>query len=479
MCGRGFGNQPETMSVLSRRRFLAAATAFSAARPAFAQNLPGDKDVVIIGAGAAGIAAARKVQAAGRSVAVLEATDHVGGRCVTDTTTFGVPFDRGAHWIHSPDVNPVAKLVLTNRMGLEVNPAPPGQKIRIGRRYAREGEMESFLSSLVRANRAIGDVARASKGDVAAAAALPKEFGEWRGTVEFVLGPYATGKDLSDLSAADLAQQAERETAAFCRQGFGTLLQRLAQGVPVTLNTPATQIGWGTRAGSVDIETPKGQISARTVIVTVSTGVLASGSIRFKPDFPKRQLDAAGRLKLGSYDHVALELAGNPLGLQRDDLMFEKTDNVRTAALLANVNGTSLAMVDVGGRFGRELSAKSEADMVAFAVDWLVNMFGEDVRRAVKRTAATRWNADPYTLGAMSGAAVGGQPSRKTLMEPVGRMFFAGEAAHETLWGSVGGAWESGERAADLAVKRVQQDVSGREPETKRRREPETKRKRR
>src|SRR5262245_5370210 len=114
------------MPVLSRRRFLAAATAFSAARPAFAQNLPGDKDVIV--AGAAGIAAARKVQAAGRSVAVLEAADHVGGRCVTDTSTFGVPFDRGAHWIWSPDVNPVAKLVLTNRMGLDVNPAPPGQK---------------------------------------------------------------------------------------------------------------------------------------------------------------------------------------------------------------------------------------------------------------------------------------------------------------------------------------------------------------
>jgi monoamine oxidase len=453
------------MSALTRRRFLATATAFSAARPAVAQNLPGDKDVVIVGAGAAGIAAARRIQAAGRSVAVLEASDHVGGRCVTDTATFGVPFDRGAHWIYTPDINPVAKLALANRTGLDIYPAPPGQKVRIARRYAREGEMESFLSAMVRANRAIGDVARAGKGDVAAGTALPKEFGEWRGTVEFVLGVYPFGRDLGEISAADFAQSAERETAAFCRQGFGTLLTRLAQGVPVMLNTPATQVSWGMRSGYADIETPKGQISCRAVIVTVSTGVLTSGQIKFKPDFPKRQLDAANRLKLGSYDHIAVELAGNPLGLQRDDLVFEKTDGLRTAALLANVSGTSLALVDVGGKFGRELSAKSEADMTAFAVDWLSGLFGSEIKQAVKRTAATRWNADQYALGAMSGAAVGAQPQRKILAEQVGRLFFAGEATHETLWGTVAGAWESGERAADMALKRVAQSEMPRQPE--------------
>src|SRR5262249_29381208 len=148
---------------------------------------------------------------------------------------------------YTPDVNPLAKLSLANRTGLDIYPAPPGQKIRIGRRYAREGEMESFLSALVRANRAIGDTARAAKGDVSCAQALPKELGEWRATPEFVLGPYASGKDLGDVSAADVAQSAERETAAFCRQGVGTLLTRLAQGVPVTLNTPVTQVSWGMR----------------------------------------------------------------------------------------------------------------------------------------------------------------------------------------------------------------------------------------
>ena len=77
------------------------------------------------------------------------------------------------------------------------------------------------------------------------------------------------------------------------------------------------------------------------------------------------------------------------------------------------------------------------------------------MKKAVKRTHATQWAFAPHVQGAFSAASVGGQPSRRILMtEPLrDRVFYAGEAAHETLWGTVGGAWESGERAADLALK--------------------------
>ena len=93
--------------------------------------------------------------------------------------------------------------------------------------------------------------------------------------------------------------------------------------------------------------------------------------------------------------------------------------------------------------------------MVAFASEWLAKLFGSEVAAAVKRTSATRWNAAPFVLGAMSAAAPGGQASRRVLAEPLGNLFLAGEASHETLWGTVDGAWESGERAADAALKRI------------------------
>ena len=115
------------------------------------------------GAGAAGIAAARRIQAANRKVIVVEASGQIGGRCLTDTATFNVPFDRGARWLHNPDTNPMLKLARS--AGLDISAAPVGQKIRIGRRYARAGETEEFLAALVRANRAIDEASR-GKADV-------------------------------------------------------------------------------------------------------------------------------------------------------------------------------------------------------------------------------------------------------------------------------------------------------------------------
>ena len=137
------------MPSFSRRSFLAASAA-AAVSPAWGA-LPASREVeiAVIGAGAAGIAAARRIAAAGRQFIVIEAADHIGGRCVTETTTFGTPYDRGAHWLHMPDINPVAKLAM--KSGFEIYSAPPGQKIRIGRRFGREGELEDFLAALVRA----------------------------------------------------------------------------------------------------------------------------------------------------------------------------------------------------------------------------------------------------------------------------------------------------------------------------------------
>jgi monoamine oxidase len=450
-----------TMSILNRRSFLAASAA-AAAGPAFGATASlGDVDIAIVGAGAAGIAAARRVAAAHRRFALIEAADRIGGRCFTDTRAFGVPYDRGAHWVHMPDLNPVAKLAA--QTGFDMYPAPPGQKMRIGRRYAREGEMEEFLAALVRTNRAIAEAAR-GKTDMACVQALPKDLLDWRATIEFVLGPFGCAKDLSEVSAMDFARSAERDVDAFCRQGFGALVAKLAEGLPVQLGNPAIRIDL-TGRGGVDIETPRGHITARAVIVTASTGVLAAGKIKFNPDLPKRQVDAVNGLSLGTYERVVLELPGNPLGLQRDDLVFEKTDGARTAALLANVAGSPLVMVDVAGKFGRDLAARGEAAMTEFALDWITGLFGGDIRKAVKRTSATQWNAEPWALGAFSAASPGAQPARRTLMEPVrDRLWFAGEAAHETLWGTVGGAWESGERAADAAMKKLGFIAEPREP---------------
>lgn len=440
---------------ITRRDFLSASAAFAVtpafARGALAAPLPREVDIVVIGAGAAGISAARRIMAANRKVIVVEAAGQIGGRCFTDTATFEVPFDRGARWMHNADSNPMIKLARS--AGFEIQAAPLGQKIRIGRRNARAGETEEFLAALVRANRAIDEASR-GKSDVSCAAALPKDLGDWAGTAEFVLGANATGKDLKDISAIDRARAPDRTTAPVaCRQGLGTLIAKLGEQVPVALSQPVSRIAWSGR--DVTVETPAGKIVARAAVITVSSNVLTAGNIKFSPDIPKRQLDAAAKLGLGSYDHIALQLQGNSLGLARDDVIIEQSTSTRTAMLFANMGSSSLCSIDVGGSFGRDLAAQGEKAMVAFAVEWLTKLFGSDLALTISKSSATRWNAAPFALGAMSCAAPGAQPSRKILAEPVGCMFLAGEATHETMWGTVDGAWESGERAAEAALRRI------------------------
>jgi monoamine oxidase len=461
------------MTSLSRRRFLAAsaASAASAGTSALAAREPGELDVAIIGAGAAGIAAGRRLAATNASIAIIEASGRLGGRCYTDSATFGVPFDRGAHWIHVPDLNPVTPLAM--HAGFDVYPAPPSGRVRIGRRYARTGEMEDYLTATVRANRAIAEAGR-NRHDVSCAQALPKDLGEWQQAIEFVLGPFGCAKDLSEVSALDFSRSLERNNDMFCQEGLGALIVKLADGLPVQLSRPASHIDWSEH-NRIEIRTAKGLLVARAIIVTVSTSVLMSDKLTFEPELPRRYLDAIEKLRLGSYDHVALELPGNPLGLQRDELVFEKAGSTRTAAILANISGTTLCTIEVAGKFGADLAASGEPAMVSFALDWLAGLYGSDIRRAVKRTSATRWNYEPWISGAFSAAGPGGQWARAALAEPVrDRIFFAGEATHETLWGTVGGAWASGERAADAVLRKL--GLTAGPPEPKR---PATSRRRR
>jgi hypothetical protein len=322
--------------------------------------------------------------------------------------------------------------------------------MRVGPRNARDAELENFLSLLVRSRRAIGEAGR-GKTDMAAARALPADLGNWQATIEFALGPYLCGKPLARVSAEDLAHAGVRDIAAFCRQGYGALLAKLAAGLPARLSNPVTKLDWDRRG--IDVYTSKGRLRARTAIVTMSTNALAAGKLEFKPELSKRYLEAAGNLALGSYDHIGLLMPGNPLDLQRDDLVFEQASGSRTAALLANVSGTDLHIVEVAGDFGRELSAQGEPAMLDFARDWLASLFGPGVKRSIERAHATRWNAERYVLGAMSAATPGNADARRLLRRPIGgRIWFAGEAVHETKWGTVAGAWEAGERAAIAAL---------------------------
>ena len=405
-------------------------------------------DVVVVGAGVAGIAAARRIVAAGRKCVVLEASGVVGGRCITDTALFGVPYDRGARALHTPESNPVVRLATQN--GFDIYPAPPGQRMRIARRYARESEMEDMLAAMVRANAAIAEVAR--KADVATAQALPKDLGEWRSTVEFMLGPvFLRQGRLRDLGRRSRARRRARRAGllpARPRRGDREARRRL----PCDCRRrPRASIG---AAAPASRSRPrKERIDARAVIVTASTNVLAAGKLQLHARSAQRLVDLIERLKLGSSITSTLELAGNPLGLRTDELVFERSS--RRAP--PRCSPTCPAAAVYGGR-RRPLRSRPRRrgpeEMVAFALDWLDNLDGPASSAPPAARMRRNWNAEPWVLGAMSAAAPGAQVARRRAdgVDPQ-RIWFAGEAAHERLWGTVGGAWESGDRAAAAALR--------------------------
>jgi monoamine oxidase len=435
----------------SRRQTLALAAggAAAAALPGRAGALPiREVDVAVLGAGAAGVAAARALIRAGVSVLMVEALRRSGGRCLTDTLSFPSAFDRGAHWLHAAEINPLARL--GRDLGFDIYPAPDAELLVAGGVRAEAAEVAAYEAAVRGAEEAIIRFAEARADDAPAAQGLPRELGEWAGAVRFRLGPLDCGKTLADISAHDFAR-APYGADAFCRPGVGTLVATLARGVPASLATEVSAVT--VENGAVRLDTALGPLRARAAIVTASTAALASGRVRFTPDLDDQRRAAFDGLRLGAYLRVGVEMPGDPLGVEPDAAVYLRTGEERTFAALARVGGSDLWYLDTGGIYARELEAAGNATAIDVAKEWLVKAFGSDVLSRIRRAVATGWGREPTIGGAWSVASPGRAGARAELRRPhAERVLFAGEACHDTLWGTVAGAWETGEAAAREAI---------------------------
>ncbi len=414
----------------------------------------GEPDVVIVGAGMAGLAAAKELSRLGKSFVVLEVGRRIGGRAHTDVATFGQPFDRGCAWLHSANKNPLTPIAKS--LGFKTLNDRNEPWLYLDGREATSAEYDRLVAAEKRFEGVIEAVGKAGK-DVAVASAF-----QIRNRFDRIAamrnGPSEFGVDLEELSALDAYRQEESEVDRLVPGGLGALVAAYGADVPVRLNAAVSRISWGggKGVGAVRVETGQGAIAARAVIVTVSTGVLARGGVAFDPPLPAERLSDISNTPMGVLNKVALQFQPGALGKDETIDLTVQNEGEDPTYMLLRPFGSELVVALIGGRRGRELERAGEraaADLVLASVK---GVFGADVGRRFVKSAMTNWASDPLTLGSYAMSRPGAAASRRRLGAPIDdRLFFAGEATHRTMPATLHGAYLSGLDAAQQVAKSI------------------------
>jgi monoamine oxidase len=408
-------------------------------------------DVVIIGAGAAGLAAARRLKDQGASFRLLEAKAHIGGRTVTDHTTFGVPVDLGGHWLHSPALNPLTPLIdrylFHVKQGAEDFRVAKGGTILSG---AAHDACFEYVEHCFATIAAVG----AGDQDCAVSELFPIR-GQWHDFFEATFVA-KQGVPPAHSSTLDFARYVWEGDDWPVLDGLGALIARHAQGIEVELETPARRIAWGGKSG-VAVETPRGTIEARTAIIAVPVGALANEIIRFDPSLPGWKQQAIADLPMGSCNKVALGFRRNPFGDLDTVMLMPDLGPDQSVEFVVREGGHNIVTTMLNGPFAKALAAEGALATADYALTQLAAIFGNEVKACVTdRLVFADWDHDPWIAGCYTATRIGRYAARAELARPVeSRLFFAGEATHDRYMGDVHGAHLSGEAAADAAMAAV------------------------
>ncbi|MGI9287769.1 MAG: flavin monoamine oxidase family protein [Pseudomonadales bacterium] len=429
-----------------RRQILSAMIAALLPRPLFARDTA-EPDVVVVGAGAAGLAAARNLLQAGLSVIILEADNRIGGRAFTESDTFGFPYDRGCHWLHHASTNPWIRYGKEN--GFDVSPDEGKEFIFNNGRPSEAKKLDEFNDALDDFFERAWEASR-NKPDAPVSAYLDDD-NPWSATIESLIVNDWYGLELSDISVRYLLTDDE-DNDWLCAQGFGSLVAHYGRGLLVKTGVEVREIRWGGKG--VHIVTNDGSLRARAAVVTVSTGVLASGDINFSPALPREKVESFHAFPMGSYNHIGLLYSTDVFGMGPNSYIVPLANDKRDAGLLSNADGTGLAMIYVGGDLGWELERNGVDEAIQFGIDHVNAILGKDTEKKLVKGTFTRWGHNRWTRGSYAAAAPGGLPYREILRRPVGnRIFFAGDACHPGGSSSAARAYQTGvDVAADVLV---------------------------
>lgn len=404
-------------------------------------------DVVIVGAGAAGLSAAIEARRRGLTHTVIEASHRIGGRAYAEEIAPGINFDLGCSYLHQGDINPFGPIA--DALGFTVGRQfgdifePGGPKIwRNGKRLTKTDE-DAYWAYAGRCREAI-EQAAAEGRDVAITEVIDLESPDAPIYLSNMATLFAGDPDM--VSVIDPAEFADGPDWPI-REGFATLVAGWGGDVPVTLDAQARRIEWG--GGGVAVETPKGTINGRSALITVSTGVLGAGDIAFHPGLPDWKAEAIAALPTGCMNKVAVHFDRDVFGPEGRGFCYTENGTDPPAGFEVSPFGDPVAVVFIGGRFAEWLERQGQDAGRDYAVSHIAEAFGGDIRNHVTRVIVTAWADDPWTRGSYSSALPGQGHRRKELARDIDhRLFFAGEATIDKHMATCHGAYLSGIRAA-------------------------------
>jgi len=444
--------------MLKRRTFLKllvllAATPKKIKRPARAQG--GDYDVLIIGAGAAGLAAGRRLHDDGYSVLILEARERIGGRVWTNRD-LGTPLDLGASWIHGIQGNPVYDLVRQN--GIRTAPTDYDNATFYhtdGRPFSEADyeELETLYDTL---ETALDELSEELDADISIGEALRRvlpAIDAPPAQVDFLLNAIVeqeAAADINELSLweYDADEEFGGEDVVF-PAGYGQLFDILGQGLTIRLGHVVTRIAYADEG--VEVQTNQGVFTASAALVTLPHGVLRAGTVAFDPPLPSAKTRAINGLYSGVLNKVYLRF---PQVFWDDTELIDyvSVPKGQWASFLNmhHYTGEPILLAFNAGTFGLEIENWTDAQIIEGAMGRLRQLYGAGIPQP-SATLITRWGKDPYAYGSYSSIAPGGSlTDRATLAEPIDEvLFFAGEATNDTYPATVHGALLSGRRAAE------------------------------
>ena len=401
-----------------------------------------EAEILVIGAGAAGIAAARRLRERGVEAVVVEARSRPGGRAWTIVTGSGLPLDLGCGWLHSAERNPWTAIAREQNRTVDQSPPPWSRE----RAYVgpQAGRMIGFGEALFRF-RDQTDAFADGRPDVAVSDLLDPG-NSWRPLLDAV-STYYSGAPLERISARDLACYDDSGVNWRVVEGLGAVIAEHARSLRIEFDCEALRIEHG-MAGGVIVQTTRGDLRAQGVIVTLPSDILASRAELFSPLLLDKTA-AAANLPLGLADKIYLSLP-ETAPFEPDARAFGRTDTLDTAAYHFRPLSKPIVEAYFGGDLAERLEEGGQAAFLDFARAELSGLFGAEFAARLKPLASSAWRKDLWAKGAYSYARPAGADSRKVLAAPVNeRVFFAGEACSPTDYSTAHGAYFTGVRAAD------------------------------